>query len=96
MTDLITKALTWLPIKRKDGSIDPYYIEDSTRRYRISRTTTASGTIYTVWRGPTAISYGRSAVEAKEAAYQDSLIKHDRTPRDEALAALGAVREKLR
>ena len=86
--------LKWLPIKNKDGTINKHAIEDSSGRYRISRSTVKDGERFTVWRGPVAIFYG-SAEEAKMEAFEDSQKSHEVTSREAAESALEMARRLL-
>jgi len=86
--------LIWQPVKNKDGSINQWYIQDSTGVYRISRAQVNGKDKYTAWRGATALYCGTSQ-EAKQAAYEDSLKPQTRTSAEVSLAALDEIKEKL-
>jgi hypothetical protein len=88
-------VITWLPIKNKDGTINQWYITDSTGKYRISRAQINGHDKYTAWRGATALHCGTSQ-EAKEAAYQDSLLPQPKVTGEVVESALEEIKARLR
>jgi hypothetical protein len=87
--------LNWLPVKNKDGSINQWYITDSTGKYRISRAQVNGQDKYTAWRGAKAIYCGTSQ-GAKETAYQDSLLPAPKVSNDVVETAIEEIKTKLR
>ena len=86
--------LIWQPVKNKDGTINKYAYEDSTKRYRIGIYRVNGEFVYQAWRGSSFLYCGTSQ-EAKQAAYEDSLKPQTRTSAEVSLAALDEIKEKL-
>jgi hypothetical protein len=87
--------LIWRPVKNKDGSINQWYILDSTTRYQISRAQVNGQDKYTAWRGATALHCGTSQ-EAKQAAYEDSLIPRSKVTGEIVASAIEEIKARLR
>ena len=87
--------LIWQPVKNKDNTINQWYILDSTGRYRISRAQVNGHDKYTAWRGATALHCGTSQ-EAKQAAYEDSLIPHQKVTGEIVASAIEEIKARLK
>lgn len=87
--------LEWVKVKNKDGTTNQYYINSKDGRYRISRSTVNGKESYTAWRGAVALCTG-TTVEAKAAAYDDSLKPHVRTTGEVVVSAMEEIKQKLK
>ena len=91
----IKPMLDWKPVKEKDGTINQWYIQDSTGRYRISRSQVNGHDKYTAWQGAKALYCGTSQ-EAKQAAYEDSLKPHPKVTGEIVASAIEEIKERLK
>ena len=87
--------LIWQPVKNKDGTINKYAYEDSTKRYRIGIYRVNGEFVYQAWRGSSFLYCGTSQA-AKQAAYDDSLIPHPKVTGEIVASAIEEIKARLK
>ena len=89
-------AIIWKPVKRKDGTIDHYVIQDSTGKYRITRSGPITAYIYTAWASGKAIHYSDDPGACRKACEVDLANPYIPTGNEEVGMAIASMRALLK